>query len=59
LDIQNIYNFQTEGQPFLSVKKDANGNPLTDTSDPSSYQTYLIKNDDGNLLPSIGIMVEF
>lgn len=59
LDIQNIYNFQAEGQPYLTVLRDADGHPITNATDPSSYETYLIKNTNGTLLPSIGIMVEF
>ncbi len=59
LDIQNIYNFKSEGQAYLNVKKDSQGQPLTDPADPSSYQTYLITNEDGNILPSIGVMIEF
>ncbi|MFZ1679108.1 MAG: TonB-dependent receptor, partial [Saprospiraceae bacterium] len=59
LDIQNIYNFQAEGQPYLNVSRDSAGHPITNTTDPSSYDIYLIKNTNGTLLPSIGIMVEF
>ncbi len=59
LDIQNLYNFQAEGQPYLNVSRDSQGNPITNVSDPSSYDTYQIKNTIGTLLPSIGIMVEF
>jgi hypothetical protein len=59
LDIQNIYNFKSEGQAYLNVKKDSQGQPITGPADPSSYQTYLITNEDGNVLPSIGIMIEF
>ncbi|MGB3081215.1 MAG: TonB-dependent receptor [Saprospiraceae bacterium] len=59
LDVQNLYNFQAEGQPYLNVSRDSLGNPITNVTDPSSYNTYLIKNTIGTLLPSIGIMVEF
>ena len=59
LDIQNIYNFQTEGQPFLNVEKDSAGNSITDPDNSSAYKTYLIENKNGNILPSIGVMVEF
>jgi outer membrane receptor for ferrienterochelin and colicin len=59
LDIQNLYNFKSEGQAYLNVKKDSQGQPITDPADPSSYQTYLISNEDGNILPSIGVMIEF
>ncbi len=59
LDIQNIYNFQFTGQPYLNVRKDTNGMPITDPSNPDSYQTYEIENISGNILPSIGLMMEF
>ncbi|MBA3901945.1 MAG: hypothetical protein H0X62_17370 [Bacteroidetes bacterium] len=59
LDIQNIYNQQAEAQPFLNVRKDEFGTPLTDPSNPSNYQTYLIPNSVGTVLPSIGLMIEF
>lgn len=59
IDIQNIYNYQTELQPYLNVKKDAQGVPLTDPNNPAAYQTYNIRNTSGTLLPSLGIMIEF
>jgi hypothetical protein len=59
LDIQNLYNFQSEDQPYLNVRKDSNGNAITDPANPAAYQTYLIDNTTGNVLPSIGVMVEF
>ena len=59
LDIQNVYNFQTLGQPFLDVVQDSIGNPISDSIDPTSYKIKLLENRNGNLLPSIGLMVEF
>ena len=59
IDIQNVYNFQFADRPYLDVKKDANGKPLSDPLNPSSYQTHEIENISGNVLPSIGLMVEF
>lgn len=59
VDIQNIYNFENEGPPFLDVVRDADGNPIPDANNPGSYQTYLLQNVDGNLLPNIGAVVEF
>lgn len=59
LDIQNLYNFQLEGQPFLNVRRDSSGNPITDPNNPEAYKTYLIANENGTVLPSIGIMIEF
>lgn len=59
LDIQNIYNFKTITQPFLDVRRDADGNPIEDPNNPSAYETYFIENSSGTILPSVGIMVEF
>ncbi|MDG2330506.1 MAG: TonB-dependent receptor [Flavobacteriales bacterium] len=58
LDIQNFYNFQAEQIPILNMQSGANGALLTDPNDPSRYQPYLIENSSGNVLPSIGIIVE-
>ncbi len=57
--MQNIYNFQAQGQPYIDVVRDGNGNPVEDPNDPSRYKTCEIENTNGTLLPSIGIMVEF
>lgn len=59
LDIQNIYNNTIEDIPFLNVKRDAAGNIEENPLDSTSYNAYLIKNTSGNILPSIGIRVEF
>ncbi len=59
LDIQNLYNFQAQAQPFLDVVRDDNGDPMEDPNDPSKYQTRLIENTSGTVLPSVGIMLEF
>ena len=59
IDIQNVYNAKTEVQPFLDVRKDGSGNPIQDPDNPNAYLTYEIENNDGTVLPSIGIMIEF
>lgn len=59
IDVQNVYNFQAEGQSFVNVLKDNAGNPLVDENLPNSYQIYEIENANGTLLPSIGMMIEF
>ncbi len=58
LDVQNIYNYKIQLQPFVDVVKDADGNPVTDPYDPARYQTYQLENESGTVLPSIGIIVE-
>ena len=59
LDIQNLYGFETETQPFLDVVRDNNGNPIEDPNQPDSYLTQEIENTAGTILPSIGLMIEF
>jgi hypothetical protein len=59
LDIQNIYNFQTETAPSLNMKRDAQGNAIEDPSKPGYYQPYFIQNQSGTVLPTVGIIAEF
>ena len=59
VDIQNIYNFQSETPAYLDVVKDDQGNILTDPNNPAAYQTRLIPTTAGTLLPSIGVMIDF
>ena len=59
LDIQNAYGAEIETQAFLDVVRDGNGNPVENSTDSQRYQTYSIKNESGNILPSIGIMIGF
>lgn len=59
LDIENIYNFQVEVQPLIDVVKDIDGNPVVSATDPTRYETYLLENNSGTILPSIGIIVEW
>lgn len=59
IDIQNIYNFKANGQPYVDVVRDDNGAPLTDPSNPDAYVTRQIDNEIGTLLPSIGLQLDF
>jgi hypothetical protein len=56
LDIQNAYNFQAQAVPFLDVVRDDSGNPVP--ANPTSYETKLIDNTNGTLLPSVGIVID-
>lgn len=58
LDVQNAYNYQAPLAPFITVVRGDNGQPLVDPNDASAYQTKLVKNFSGTLLPSIGIIIE-
>ncbi len=59
VDVQNLYNFQAEQPPVLVPVRDASGNILIDPNDPSRYQLKLLENPAGNVLPTVGIIVEF
>jgi hypothetical protein len=59
LDIQNVYNFQSDQPPTLIQKTDDNGMPLTDPNDSSRYLLKTIASASGTILPTIGIMIEF
>ncbi len=58
-DIQNALAQKVEGQPFLDVVRDANGNEVEDPNDPTRYQLTTLPNVSGTVLPSIGIMIGF
>ena len=58
IDIQNAYSFKSEGQPYLDVQRDEFGNPTVNQNDLFRYNTTLIKNVSGTILPSIGIVLE-
>jgi outer membrane receptor for ferrienterochelin and colicin len=59
LDIQNAYASKIKNPDYFNVIYDSNGLPLTSESNPNAYQFKLIQNESGNLLPSIGLMVDF
>ncbi len=59
IDIQNIYNFKALGAPYVDVVRGDDGQPLTDPTNPNAYQTRLIDNEIGTLLPSIGLQLDF
>ena len=57
LDIQNVYNFQSELPPNLLRETDETGKPLP--AEDGRYKLKELRNTTGTLLPSIGIMFEF
>jgi len=63
LDIQNLYNFKLEGQPILALDYDDNGNAqIINPEAPveeQRYKTKFIENPIGQLIPSVGVVVEF
>lgn len=59
LDVQNITNNTTTEQPYFSVERDANGQPITNPDNPEYYIPRSIDNVAGTIIPGIGIVVEF
>lgn len=58
LDIQNAYNYQSRGVPYLDVERDTDGNPVLDTNNPGHYKMVQIENTLGTVLPSIGVVID-
>mgnify|MGYP000261684197 FL=1 len=60
LDVQNVYNFTADEPPKLVQKTDDEGNPVVDPDNPDQYELKTLEvEESGNVLPSIGIIVEF
>jgi len=58
VDIQNVYNFQSQSQDIVVREQDVNGNFLT-ADNGTRYVLRIVKNTSGTILPTIGIQVEF
>ena len=58
-DIQNALGQVVQGQPFIDVVRDDQGNPVEDPNDPTKYQVTQLTNESGTVLPSIGLLFEF
>jgi len=58
LDIQNLYNFQSQSTDIVVRETDASGNFLT-TDNGTRYVLRSVKNPSGTVLPTIGVQVEF
>ncbi|RAW03559.1 TonB-dependent receptor [Pseudochryseolinea flava] len=57
-DVQNAYNYVTTFQDDIDVQRDDNKNPIVDPSDESAYLSKMIQSTSGNVLPTIGVIVE-
>ena len=57
LDVQNIYNFQTQLPPYLNIRIDDQNEPLLDEN--YNYIPEYIENIAGRILPSIGMQINF
>jgi hypothetical protein len=58
MDIQNLYNFKADQLDIIVRNEDANGNIIL-TDNGQRYQLRSVKNTSGNVLPTIGIIIEF
>ncbi|MDT8400638.1 MAG: TonB-dependent receptor [Bacteroidales bacterium] len=58
-DVQNIYNFKADQPPILVRETDENNVPLVDPGNPDKYELKYIEGRVGNVLPTVGIIVEF
>ena len=57
VDVQNVYNFQSEQQPFLT-NRDIDGNVIIDLSRPGYYKLRELESISGTVLPTIGVIIE-
>jgi hypothetical protein len=60
-DVQNVYNFQSEGAPAYTTVKDESGKPIVtlDGQGQERYQLRMIEMLGGNILPTLGIIIKF
>jgi len=58
LDIQNLYNFQSQQQDIVVREQDNEGNPIK-VENGTKYVLKSIPSTTGTVLPSVGIMIEF
>jgi hypothetical protein len=59
LDITNIYNNPARGNDQLTVERDEVGQPIVDPDNPNQYIPKLIENTNGNLIPTIGLVLAY
>jgi hypothetical protein len=57
IDIQNLYNFKSEGQDYIVRAKNPDGSFQT-TNNGQDYVLESITNEGGTVLPTIGVMVK-
>jgi hypothetical protein len=58
MDIQNLYNFKAEQQDYVT-NLSPDGIPQIDPANPDNYLLRTISNTAGQVLPTIGVIVEF
>jgi hypothetical protein len=58
LDVQNAYNHITEFQESIDVQRDTSGEIIIDPVNPDYYLPKFIQNTYGQILPTVGLIVE-
>jgi hypothetical protein len=58
LDVQNAYNHVTEFQENIDVQRDTNGEIIIDPVNPDYYVPKFIQNTYGQILPTVGLIIE-
>jgi hypothetical protein len=59
IDLQNVYVSKMVMPSILDVVRDQNNAILVDPSDPTKYQTILLENKSGTIVPTVGIEISF
>jgi hypothetical protein len=59
IDLQNVYVSKMVMPSILDVVRDQNNAILIDPSDPTKYQTILLENKSGTIVPTVGIEISF
>lgn len=59
MDIQNFFNYQFVGPQTLIAAQTEDGSLIVDSNDPSRYSAEYLPNNSGNVLPTIGIILDF
>ncbi|MFM1898434.1 MAG: hypothetical protein RL577_674 [Bacteroidota bacterium] len=59
MDIQNFFNYQFVGPQTLIAAQAEDGTLMVDPQDPTRYQAEYLPNTSGNVLPTIGIILDF
>jgi outer membrane receptor for ferrienterochelin and colicin len=57
VDIQNAYNFQSDGKDYIIREKNPNGSYLT-INGGSEYVLKAVENSSGTILPTLGLMIK-
>ncbi len=58
IDVQNVYNFKADAQPYIVRKKNPDGSFVT-TDNGTKYVLEEVPAVSGTVLPTLGIMVKF